>query len=145
MFSILSDALGCVQMRFNDIYLAAQNLNYFSQSSTAYWSLVFPSFFCSSACPNIEGHKDGDTLLTLATKLNEDSSHEAVIQILLENGADVNARNSEGDTALLIACRESHTAHLARDYENHRNARLMKLRKARYILCKMKRMSRWCL
>jgi len=39
-----------------------------------------------------------------------EAGHEAVVRLLLERGAKVNAPNKEGKTLLDVACRQGYTA-----------------------------------
>ena len=55
-----------------------------------------------------------------ACRLNDGESHEAIVDALLNAGADVDLKNNDGDAAFHIACLESFTknAHLMKQNPN---------------------------
>ncbi|XP_065896236.1 ankyrin repeat domain-containing protein 6-like [Dysidea avara] len=46
--------------------------------------------------------------ISVSHKLLSNPTHLKVIEILLEQGADVNAQNAAGDSALMLACKNNH-------------------------------------
>ena len=63
----------------------------------------------------------------LACQLNDGESHSDIVEILLKNDADVDAKTKDGDTALLIACRESYSHGATQENKKSSNGTIIRL------------------